>query len=182
MKILFTRILNLLGAIFLICIVSAAVDTTFSWRVLLFGATEAKLFGIMENLDECDRVELYRLGQETNDADGDTFPIRAYKSQYKVEAVIVLSQEQAAQIISLWKNQTFDIRLSALCHKPALGYRFYRNNKLVFETSVCWECYNFSFTTLKFIHGFWGFDANNNAGKTLFNVSTEMLKQANTDG
>ena len=171
MKKIVARLLSVLGLIFLICIFAAAVDTTFSWRVLLFGASEARLFKIMENLDNCERIELYRLGEGTNDIGNGTFPIPAYKSYCSIQEVKILDQEQAAQIIDLWENQTFDIRLSALCHKPAFGYRFYRNSKLLFETSVCWECNNFTFTTLNYIHGFWGFDARSNAGQSLLSVS-----------
>jgi hypothetical protein len=177
-----TRILSTLGLIFLICILMAAVDGTYSMRAILFGTTEAKLFNVMEQLDTCDRVELYRIGQTTNDIGNGTFPIPAHRRHYCIQSVKVLEQEQAEEIIYLWNHLTFDIRLSALCHEPAFGYRFYRRNELVFETSVCWMCKNFTITTLKFIHGYWGFDANSKAGKALYQLSEELLPTVKTDG
>jgi len=30
-----------------------------------------------------------------------------------------------------------------MCHTPPYGVRFYRDNKMLFETTVCWECHNF---------------------------------------
>ena len=38
---------------------------------------------------------------------------------------------------------TFDKFGGAFCHFPVYGLRFYRNDQLLFETSVCWKCSNF---------------------------------------
>jgi hypothetical protein len=42
-----------------------------------------------------------------------------------------------------------------LCHNPVYGLRFYENDKFIFETSVCWECQNY---TLNHSSRYFGFD------------------------
>jgi hypothetical protein len=48
--------------------------------------------------------------------------------------------EAAQQIAHLWRHLPPDEQMR--CHNPPFGLRFYMDNKLLVQGSVCWECNN----------------------------------------
>jgi hypothetical protein len=48
--------------------------------------------------------------------------------------------ETAQQIAHLWRQLPPDEQMR--CHMPPFGLRFYVENKLLVQGSVCWECNN----------------------------------------
>jgi hypothetical protein len=61
-------------------------------------------------------------------------------------------------------------QFQALCHEPFYGLRFYSGKKLLFETSVSWECNNF------YVPQDWiGFNAKAASGHALFKLLESLL-------
>lgn len=65
------------------------------------------------------------------------------KKGKRVLAERTLDASQTETVCDQWRQLTFDKWLSAFCHYPAYRLRFYRQKKLLFETTVCWHCNNF---------------------------------------
>jgi hypothetical protein len=82
------------------------------------------------------------------------FPVHDHKKSAIIHAQTNLVGANALQIADEWRSLEFGWEYQALCHEPAYGLRFYRGKKLLFETSVCWECHNFTVRD-----GFMGFHA-----------------------
>ncbi len=121
---------------------------------------------VTTSLPHCDRVDVFHLNGTAfprDEADrpkpGEGFPIRAYGSaEAKILGRTTLDGTDAEALAVMWRTQTFDPGLQALCHSPSYGFRFYSGSKLVFETSLCFHCSNFYVTDLTG-SGWWGFDS-----------------------
>lgn len=85
---------------------------------------------------------------------------------------------EAEAIASQWRQQHFGPQFQMLCHEPAYGLRFYKGARLLFETSVCFKCHNFS--TAIFGGGFWGFDAEAPQAAELLKQLEQLLPSANS--
>lgn len=101
-----------------------------------------------EALPRCDKVEVFALKPEIGKAKNDVpkdraFPIRPYAVNAEIVDHTTLSGASAEKIVKAWRSMAFDKFAGAFCHEPAYGLRFYREDKLLFETSVCWKCQNF---------------------------------------
>ena len=120
------------------------------WRISLRSSTIA--------LPRCDRVEVYHLDPYADVDAG--FPNRPHNTFIKVLEQRTLKGRQAEELTELWRSQTFAERpgqYQALCHDPVFGLKFYRGSVLKFETTVCFDCGNFSLTAWG-KSGYWGFD------------------------
>lgn len=109
-------------------------------------------------LVSCDRVEVFQLNGLTDADSTRGFPVRPGHQKYsRILDRRTLTGADADRITQLWGSQTFGLEYESLCHQPAYGFRFYRGESLRFETSVCFQCSNF--TVLLFgDQGQWGFD------------------------
>ena len=104
-----------------------------------------------ESLPKCDKIVVYALTSPKpfDDAPKDpippnkAFPIRPYDAQARIIGTATLSGRDVDSICETWRSMSFDKWASAFCHYPVYGLRFYRDDKLLFETSICWECSNF---------------------------------------
>jgi hypothetical protein len=133
-------------------------------------------------LPHSDRVEVFHLSGTAfarDEADrpkpGEGFPIRAYGSaEAKILGRTTLNGTDAEALAAMWRAQTFDWGLQALCHSPAYGLRFYSGNKLTFETSLCFHCSNFYVTDL-LGSGWWGFDSKSPTAQELLRRIQEIF-------
>lgn len=95
-------------------------------------------------LPAIDRVEILRVEEPTKRPSGSDFIVQPY-IDFAGYAPILQSKtvtgHDAQQLAKLWRSRTFG-GSGALCHEPPYALRFFRGNRLVFETSVCWECFN----------------------------------------
>lgn len=106
-----------------------------------------------EDLPEITSVEVFALsGNPSDGAAADArFPIRPYDESSAVVASKEISGASAQAVAKLWRKLKPGAVHTA-CHLPVYGLRFYREAKnemgsekqLLFETSICWKCANFS--------------------------------------
>lgn len=118
-----------------------------------------------EAFPEVDRIELYVFGRkakEEKDSSNTISPPEKFgigltvgggfgepldeaskvPLEFEVHSHITIYGKKCAEITDTWRSLTFQPN-GALCHAPPYGLRFYRNDKLLFETTVCWKCHNF---------------------------------------
>lgn len=101
-----------------------------------------------------DRIEVYLLDVMENanivSADwasslpADEFPILPHNSKSKILKKVVLTAEQRKEVLpALQKILGGDESSGLLCHWPIHGVRVFSGEKVLFQTSICWECRNF---------------------------------------
>ncbi|MEM1070655.1 MAG: hypothetical protein AAGI63_17255 [Planctomycetota bacterium] len=119
-------------------------DTPHS-RMMVLAHTDA--------LPKFDRIELYAVSMKKSDASEEeptkrkatdkTFPVRPYGAQADIHAHVTLSGDDCEKFRKAWQSLNFDPLGGAFCHYPAYGFRLYRDDALLFESTVCWKCQNF---------------------------------------
>jgi hypothetical protein len=68
----------------------------------------------------------------------------------KVVATHELTGEQAQKLMRIWHTQSYVFTGDVMCHQPAYRLRFFRNNELLTEATICFHCHNIYFYK---IHG-----------------------------
>jgi hypothetical protein len=110
-----------------------------SERVHPFGETPLERINVLahtDSLPECDKVEIYTV----------RLPPKRGEQRVKGNRILAektLGPDESHGVCDNWRKLTFDRWKSAFCHYPPYGIRFYHNNELIYETTVCWECSNF---------------------------------------
>jgi hypothetical protein len=142
-----------------------------------------------EALPSFDRVELYAVSFPKRDPFSDetpkrkatskTFPVRPYGAHADIHAHVTLKGADCVDLRTAWQSLAFDRLGGAFCHYPAYGFRLYRGDQLLFETTVCWECQNFYVPRYdpekqRYTHGWYGF-ANDGKAKALLTLFRSHL-------
>jgi hypothetical protein len=115
-------------------------------------------FAFTESLPDADRIELYTLSSlaiaSETELDVEKLPDRFLltaggygdkdgpRFYVGVESHVTIKGSECKAIVQNWRELEFQPN-GTLCHTPPYGIRFYRDDKLIFETTVCWECHNF---------------------------------------
>ncbi len=86
-----------------------------------------------------------------------------------------LTGDGLRHFLQLWEYQEAEYEAQALCHYPVYGVRLYRNNNLVTETSLCWECQTYYVRVYPGLSKWYGFEAHNSDGKRLLEFCDERL-------
>jgi hypothetical protein len=135
-----------------------------------------------DSLPSFDRLELYAVSLPKRDPFDDkesepiptdkAFPVRPYGTQAYIHAHATITGKDCEQLHTAWQSLAFDRLGGAFCHYPVYGLRFYRDDQLLFETTVCWQCQNFYLPSYdeekrRFTHGWYGFANDNNAKQLL---------------
>lgn len=133
-------------------------------------------------LPRFDRVELYALTmpapfddeEPKRKATSQTFPVRPYGLHADVQGHATLKGDACQKVRSAWQSLTFDRTGGSFCHYPVYGFRLYRGDDLLMETTVCWQCQNFyvpRYDSEKrgYTHGWYGF-ANDDHAKSLLKL------------
>ncbi len=134
-------------------------------------------------LPRFDRIELYAVSmprhfsdeQPKREPSDQTFPVRPYGVFADIHAQKTITGGDCDKVRKAWQSLRFDRLGGAFCHYPAYGLRLYRDDVLLFETTICWECQNFYVPRYdaekrRHTHGWYGFakDDNSNALLELF--------------
>ena len=114
------------------------------------GTADSPSLRVMElahpsGLPEFDRVVVYAIDFRTKPGQdrANAFPIRPYGTSSPILSQSAFTGDEASAVGAAWRSLDFDEDAGAFCHDPVYGLRFYREDKLLFETSVCWRCSNF---------------------------------------
>jgi hypothetical protein len=105
-----------------------------------------------------DRIDVYLLDFETEDTpsdflfwdtrlEEDEFPIIPYGSKSKILKRSTLSAEQKLEFMPKLQEVVGiqgEIDGGAFCHFPIHGVRVYAGDTIIFQSSFCWKCNNFS--------------------------------------
>ncbi|XZE44401.1 hypothetical protein SH467x_004008 [Pirellulaceae bacterium SH467] len=149
-----TKFLLNLVLVFLLC------DTLIGQDAAILQSTLSNIatFAFTDSLPNADRIELYTLSNlaiaSENELEVERLPERfllaigGYGAKEKsrfyvgVDSRVTIRGTDCKNIVQAWRELEFQPNRT-LCHTPPYGIRFYRDDKLIFETTVCWECHNF---------------------------------------
>ncbi|PHQ33082.1 hypothetical protein CEE69_22880 [Rhodopirellula bahusiensis] len=117
--------------------------------------------------------------ESKRDASDKTFPVRPYGIHADIHARANVTGKDCEELRTAWQSLSFDRLGGAFCHYPAYGLRFYRDDQILFETSVCWQCQNFYLPSYdekkgRFTYGWYGF-ANDEKAKRLLTLLRRHL-------
>ncbi len=158
-------------------------------KTLRSSVAEVTRLAFTESFPEVDRIELFRLRvsdksvppKEPNveQMSKDKFLVRSFdgsvrdneKSYIDVDSHVTIKAGNCKEIVETWRKMKFKPN-GAFCHAPPYGVRFYKDDKLLFETTICWKCHNFFIPEYDPESGeikmvIFGFDDNANAKKLL---------------
>lgn len=148
------------------------------WKDVTLGRFHRKAQGMFADVGGVTEARIYLLMGTNEQQTQETFPIRPYGTTEPVCGSITLTGQKLGAFLDLWSWQSPAQWRQALCHEPAYGFRLYRGNNLVAETSVCWECSNFYVEVWPFGSGWYGFDADSKIAKDLLNYCDSLLPYA----
>jgi len=124
---------------------------------------------------KADLVRIYRLQGIPADMTPKRFPILPYESEHPTFGSTELKDEDMDRFMGSWREFPVDSSNGALCHFPLYGFQFYKRNKLIFETSVCWACENFYVDTWFFGSNWISFDSTSQPSRELFEFCDALL-------
>jgi hypothetical protein len=87
-----------------------------------------------KHLQEIDYVEVVKLGYVKVNT------VSEYMLKAKFADFVRINNETSQQITRLWRNLPASEQMR--CHNPPFGLRFYKNEILILQASICWECNN----------------------------------------
>jgi hypothetical protein len=132
------------------------------FRIYVLGLAEARADQFGYQLPEIDEIEIMALGSvDTTAANG---PDRI--DHYAITG--------RAMIRGLLRGRAF----SAMCHEPGYALRFRRGGKTLFETTVCWECQNFTIPMGPLGRFHYGFAAERQDAQDLLKVLQSLVPLA----
>jgi hypothetical protein len=128
----------------------------YQLRMYLRGQLEVRLDETGPDLPGVDQVEVIALAPKNLPKEDFTF-MPARLSDFIISGRKMLDAKTSTEIARLWRRLDRGRRGHALCRHPGYALRFLSGGQLLFETTVCWECHNYSIE-LKFPgieqHGF----------------------------
>ncbi len=142
-------------------------------RAYLIGHAYVAAEDATVNLPSIDRAEVCVLGSVQDSAEefyhdgSERFAVRQRRA---------CDATETQRLVALWRRLpcVYGRSFVYLCHEPTYGLRFWRNDRLVLETTVCWKCGNFMLPMA------WGrspypFDARHKAAQELLAELKTML-------
>lgn len=139
-------------------------------RALTLGWTELAGMKATAELPAIDRLDLVQFDPKQSVAAGeDAFPIQGpdWVLFHPITARKALTPAERDEFMKAWRALRTGASYSALCHHPIYGLRLHGQGRLVLETTVCYECANFTVPTPRG-HAWCGFDTKDRAGTNLF--------------
>ena len=119
-------------------------------------------------LPKVSRVEVNQIAGREEQASGESIVFG--KQHVRISSSKSLIGAQAEKFAGIWRSQKQGVGMA--CFAPAFLLRFYGDEKLYFETIVCFHCHNL---LLSDDEQFWGFDAAGKEGKELLNAIKDFL-------
>lgn len=136
------------------------------FRAYFLGLVEIRAEESGFRLPDVDEIEVIALAGPTSDStpQGDSI------LGYRVHAHATLRGDESAKVAELWRSLRRGREFSGMCHDPGYALRFHHNGKLVFETTVCWACHNFTLPIGILGRFEYGFDAESTDSKALLEL------------
>jgi hypothetical protein len=156
------------GTILLMILVIAAVTVYQDWPTVRANRLVSAAKG-------SDSVIIYRLQGLDEQSTPEEFPILPYDSVHPTYGYRELSGEDLKGFLDVWKNFPVNPTGGSMCHFPVYGLRFYKKEKLMFQTSLCWACENFYVDTKFFGSNWIGFDSGSEVGRSLLKFCDGLL-------
>ena len=144
-------------------------------RDLLIGRIQSEAEDLFRRNEGVSEVRVMLLSGALGQASQETFRIRSEKHDAPVYGSMILTGSQLAAFMDLWREQIPHRSSASLCHSPPYAFRFYKDSQLVAETSVCWECGNFTLTPIPFIPMEIGFVSDTKEAKALLEFCDKLL-------
>ena len=162
--------LGVVGANLLMLLIIAAATVYQDWPPI----RAKRLVSAAENSDS---VIIFRLQGTPEQSTPEDFPILPYDTVHPTYGSRELTGEDLTGFLDVWKNfPVDDTRPSIMCHYAVYGIRFYRKEKLIFQTSLSWACENFYVDTRFFGSNNWiGFDSGSADGRSLLGFCDALL-------
>lgn len=133
-------------------------------RPYFLGLMEVKAEEFGRLMNDVDEIEVIAL------VDGPlgTTGVHAEKALgYGVHGKKTLRGDEAKQVHDLWRYLRRGRTFSAMCHDPGYVLRFWKDGKLILETSVCWSCHNYTLPIWILGRPTYGFDSTREDAKEL---------------
>jgi hypothetical protein len=130
---------------------------------------------VFSGVSDVSRIEIFRMKGEEADHTTTTFPIKPYGKDSSTYGTVVLGGQQAQEFLSVWRRQKVAMKMQALCHYPTYGFRFYREQDMVTETSICWFCSNYFYRSVDGGYRWAGFDSLSSESKELLRLCDSLL-------
>lgn len=170
-------LLAVIGAVSVALAIVGAIYWQPIVRCVGLGLSTSKAIDVRFMVRQANKVEILQLHDDLQKPATNGLYIAPYERFFAIIDSRTVDSTQAEQISSLWSQQVFDPMIQALCHEPAYGLRFLKDDTLIWETSICFKCNNFtlecgphpSMTT------FMGFDSRTEEAKQLLSMLKEIL-------
>ena len=141
------QILTLMGLI----VVSSLDASAQNNDDLRANASRLLAHAFTDSLPDVDRIDLFHItgAFEQDKKKGEVFEIAGNDVSFAVASKKTLRGKNCEKIIEAWRC----LRIpqgpgGAFCHTPPYGIRLYRGDKVLLETTICWECHNFYMSTI----------------------------------
>jgi hypothetical protein len=137
------------------------------FRIYALGLAEVRAEEFGMNLPEVDEIEVMALhqGRDERQPDGPD-----HVHGYSIAGRKTLRQSDASHVATRWRSLPTARVFSGLCHLPGYALRFRHKGKLIFETTVCWQCHNFTIPMVGSARTEYGFDKRSKASQDLLAV------------
>ncbi|HET6409249.1 MAG TPA: hypothetical protein VFG14_15285, partial [Chthoniobacteraceae bacterium] len=132
-------------------------------RIYIHGLAHVRGMEIFEEIRATDEVEVISL--HGRDSSRSTGPDRVGDG-YTVVGRKMLKGDDARLVMNIFLGLPTHERY-ALCHNPGYGLRFRGKGRLIFETTVCWECENLTIPIGVFGSAYRGFEGDSQNSKHL---------------
>ena len=134
-------------------------------RIYLLGLLEVRAEEFGYRLPDVDEVAIMSLGDEVAMPNDEN-----HFERYGVLGHVVLHGDDATKVANLWRSLRRGRGYSAMCHDPVYALRFRQRGKVLFETTICWKCHNYTIPIGWFGRTEYGFDSNREDAQTLFTL------------
>lgn len=134
-------------------------------RIYLVGLLEVRAEEFGYRLPDVDEVEVMSLGDDNLAAPND----KTHFARHLVVGNTMLHGNDATKVATLWRSLRRGRGFSAMCHDPVYALRFRQHGKMIFETSICWKCHNYTIP-IGFGTTEYGFDADRGDAQQLFTL------------
>ena len=135
-------------------------------RIYVLGLAEVRADAFGYRLPAVDEIEVLALGQPDFSAPDGADRV----AHYAVAGRAVLRGDEAEKAAKLWRSLRRGRGFSAMCHVPVYALRFRQHGKLLFETTVCWHCHNYTIPIGMFGHVEYGFDSQREDAQALLTL------------
>ncbi len=156
------------GIVLLLVTVVAAVTVYRDWPT-----NRAKR--LVSAAGKADLVKVFRLQGLPSQATPESFPVLPYDADYPTFGNRKLREDDLKRFLNLWEIFPVNDSGGAMCHFPVYGFQFYKKDKLILETSLCWVCENFYIDTNYFGSNWMGFDSGSAVGLSLLEFCDAIL-------